>query len=383
MPRKPLPPGYEPGTIVSARPPAEPGDWESVMIPQGPAYIRRLSQAERMQSELSTGLGMFTIVTAPADIGEHQALALREQLLDERHFTWLLSETGMVMTPDGKVLCILLRNRLSQKLLDEVRPVIRKAARQKVAGGNRGAAAGTGMVPRRRKDGSISKMKGVPKLEDLSDEDYKRLKPAKDGTFGYNGRGLRGGQVYPCRQTMYSGALPSELRVMGNLAKEVGEAFRHSLVQQAWEAQNNRASHTPPSFLIKTPGAGVTPFTTITCNKSYRTAAHIDDGDLKEGFGVMSCLGDFGGCDLVFPRYKTAVRYREGDILLADVHQVHGNTPLLNPDDTEPERDREPERLTCVFYFQENMDQCLSTVEEEMEFVNNRKKGDPIFPRKS
>ena len=156
---------------------------------------------------------------------------------------------------------------------------------------------------------------------------------------------------------------------MSELAKEVGEGFRHPFVLDEWKAQTKRASQTPPAFLIKTRDGGITPFTTITCNKSYRTAAHIDDGDLKEGFGVMCCLGDFEGCDLVFPRYKTAVRFREGDILLANVHQVHGNTPLLNPNGTEPELDEEPERLTCVFYYQENMDHCSDTPEKEMEFV--------------
>ena len=120
------------------------------MTPEGPVYTRRLTQAERMQSELSTGLGMFKILTAPTDIGEQQALALEKQMLDQRHYTLLVAETGMVMTPDGQVLCILLKDRLSRELLDTVRPVIRKAARQTVAGGNRGAAAGTGMVPRRR-----------------------------------------------------------------------------------------------------------------------------------------------------------------------------------------------------------------------------------------
>jgi hypothetical protein len=66
-------------------------------------------------------------------------------------------------------------------------------------------------------------------------------------------------------------------------------------------------------------------------------------------------------------------------VLLADVHEVHGNTPLLNPDGTTPKLDEEPERLVTVFYYQEKMDRCLGTPEEEMEFVNNRKKGDPMF----
>jgi hypothetical protein len=123
---------------------------------------------------------------------------------------------------------------------------------------------------------------------------------------------------------------------------------------------------------------GHTPFTTITCNKSFRTAAHIDAGDLKEGFGVMCSMGDFEGCDLVFPRYRTAVRYREGDVLLANVHQVHGNTPLLTPEGKEPKLGREPERLVCVFYYREKMDQCESTIEKEHEFINKREKGDAM-----
>ena len=91
----------------------------------------------------------------------------------------------------------------------------------------------------------------------------------------------------------------------------------------------------------------------------------------------MCCLGDFEGCDLVFPRYRTAVRYREGDVLLANVHEIHGNTPLLNPDGTVP-RGRQPERLVCVFYYREHMDQCERTDDAEKEFINRRERGQSI-----
>jgi hypothetical protein len=169
---------------------------------------------------------------------------------------------------------------------------------------------------------------------------------------------------------------------MAELAQEVGEALRWSLVQDKWDVQFKKASQTPSAFLLETPD-GRTPFTTITCNKSFRTAAHVDGGDLKEGFGALCCLGEFEGCDLVFPRFKVAVRYREGDILLADVgNQVHGNTPLLNPDGTVPKLNSVPERLACVFYYQQRMHDCLKSEEEETEFINNRKPGDPIWPKK-
>lgn len=303
-------------------------------------------------------------------------------MLDERHFELLLDETGMVLTPSGEILCVLLKDRLRQDLLDAVRPVVRRAADQPVAGGNRTEPAGTGRGQRKNKDGSLSNMTGVPYLDELSDEHYKRLKPAKGGTFGFNARDNRAGEIYPCRLTMYSGALPEELGLMSELAAEVAEAFRHSFVQDRWEAQFEKTRNTPVAFVLKTP-KGYTPFTTITCNNTWRTAGHTDEGDLKEGFGVLCCLGDFGGCDLVFPRYKTAVRYREGDILLANVHQVHGNSPLLNPDGSVPELDREPERLVCVFYYEENMYRCENTPEKDREAVSKRKPGDPMYSRKS
>jgi hypothetical protein len=164
---------------------------------------------------------------------------------------------------------------------------------------------------------------------------------------------------------------------MAVLARTVAGAFKNSWVENRWEAQFEKASRTSPVWLIRT-SEGPTPFTTITCNKSWRTAAHVDKGDLKAGFGVMCCLGDFEGCDLVFPRYRTAVRYREGDVLLANVHQVHGNTPLLNLDGTVPKVGREPERLVCVFYYRENMFECKSTRDKEHEFINRRERGDAM-----
>lgn len=284
---------------------------------------------------------------------------------------------------DDEPLCILLKNVLPRDLLDAVRPTVYKAATQrKVAGGARAVAAGTGSVQRKRRDGSLSKIQGAQELQDLSDADYARLRAATDGTFGFLGRGVRGGQVYPCRLTMYSGALPSELRLMSELARIVAEAFKQSWVSNRWEAQFEKASQTAPIWLIRTK-EGHTPFTTITCNRSWRTAAHVDKGDLKEGFGVLCCLGDFGGCDLVFPRYRAAVRYREGDVLLANVREVHGNTPLLNPDGSVPRVGREPERLVCVFYYQETMDQCELSLEKEHEFINRRERGDAMRRKKA
>jgi hypothetical protein len=344
----------------------------------------------RYSPELKAKLGITKRFWVDTDIGEQEALKLCGTTLDESHYDLLLNETGIIDTPalEGPdltpvPLCILLKNVLPQSLLDEVRPIVRKAATQrKIAGGNRGVAAGTGMVERRRSDGSKSNIKGAQKLKDLNDADYARLRSATDGTFGFNARGVRGGQVYPCRITHYSGAQLQDFVLMGVLAKTVADSFRNSWASDRWEAQFAKAGNTAPTWLIRT-SEGITPFTTITCNRSWRTAAHVDKGDLKEGYGVLCCLGDFEGCDLVFPRYRAAVRFREGDVLLANVHQVHGNTPLLNPDGSVPEVDREPERLSCVFYYAEKMEQCELTNEKEHEFINKRERGQSMTKKKA
>jgi hypothetical protein len=336
---------------------------------QGP-----LTQRERVHCEAK--LDMHKVITAPTDIGEEQSLALRGQMLSQKHFELLLDKTGIVERPDFEPLCILLKGHLPQDLLDRVRPILRSVARQSVASGNRVDAAGAGRGLRRRRDGSTSKITGVPRLEDMAEEHYLRLKSAKDGTVGYNAQTVRGGQKLPCRLTSWTqNANATEWRLMSELAEAVGEAFKHSCVNQEWERQSRKAKKTLRDFVMKT-SSGITPFTTITVNKSWPTAAHIDATDLKQGFGVMCSLGDFEGCDLVFPRYKTAVRYREGDILLADVaNQVHGNTPLLNPDGSEPEPGEEPpERFSCVFYYQEKMEHCHSP-EEEMGMINRWERG--------
>ena len=49
----------------------------------------------------------------------------------------------------------------------------------------------TDYQPRRREDGTVGKIKDVPLLEDLSEQDYKRIGGARNGTFGFSARSIR------------------------------------------------------------------------------------------------------------------------------------------------------------------------------------------------
>jgi hypothetical protein len=61
---------------------------------------------------------------------------------------------------------------------------------------------------------------------------------------------------------------------------------------------------------------------------------------------------------------------QNGDVLLVDVHQWHGNTPI--------KADPGAVRLSLVMYYREKMIHC-GTMEEELKRVQKRKKGDKLI----
>ena len=131
--------------------------------------------------------------------------------------------------------------------------------------------------------------------------------------------------------------------------------------------QMREAKKVDPAYLV--PG---TPFTTITVNKTFRTAAHFDAGDLHTGLSnllVLSNNGNYSGGYLVAPEYRVAVNVRPGDLLLINNHEVlHGNTPIVLNDD-------EAERISIVCYFREKMVELGSKEYEDTryEYVESRR----------
>lgn len=95
-----------------------------------------------------------------------------------------------------------------------------------------------------------------------------------------------------------------------------------------------------------------TVFTTITVNKTFRTAYHRDKGDFTEGLSnllVLSNDGNYTGGYLIFPEYRVAVNVRPGDLLLVNNHEIiHGNTPIVLGSE-------ESNRVSLVCYLRENM----------------------------
>ena len=115
-----------------------------------------------------------------------------------------------------------------------------------------------------------------------------------------------------------------------------------------------------------------TPFTTVTVNKTFRTAAHRDAGDLNDGLSNLLTLsnnGNYSGAYLVAPEYRVAVNVRPGDLLLINNHEViHGNTEIVCHDSI-------AERISLVVYFREKMLELGSKEYEDTryDFVESRR----------
>ena len=145
------------------------------------------------------------------------------------------------------------------------------------------------------------------------------------------------------------------------------KGFRE-LLPWRWGNQRAVADKVDPAFLV--PG---TVFTTVTVNKTFRTAAHFDAGDYADGLSnllVLSNNGNYSGGYLVFPEYRIAVNVRPGDLLLVNNHEVmHGNTPIVL-------NDEEAERISLVCYFREKMLELGSKEYEDHRFnyVESRRK---------
>jgi len=102
-----------------------------------------------------------------------------------------------------------------------------------------------------------------------------------------------------------------------------------------------------------------TAFTTVTVNRNFQTAVHKDSGDYHDGFGnlIIYREGDYTGSYFCLPEYRVAIDMQNCDILFADVHKWHGNTPFKNCSE-------DYKRIAFVMYYREYMYKCKQPIDE-------------------
>ena len=161
------------------------------------------------------------------------------------------------------------------------------------------------------------------------------------------------------RATSYTQTSYDKFQLSFPFLQTLDNGFKE-LLPQRWSNQRAAADKIDPAFLV--PG---TVFTTITVNKTFRTAAHYDAGDFTDGLSnllVLSNNGNYSGGYLVLPEVRIAINVRPGDLLLVNNHEcMHGNTPIVMHDDV-------AERISLVCYLREKMLELGSKEYEDHRF---------------
>lgn len=251
--------------------------------------------------------------------------------LDESHYDRVVEDSTTVLKPDGTPLLIYVRDVLPLSLCQRAFDAFKNAP---LSSSNRGMAAGGRFRPL-KENGERSRTV--------------QSKPIPSGVVGFLDRAER--NPY-CRMTALTLDHLADYHAARPFFVAASKAFE-TLAPDRWAAQRRFVDGVATDFCIPN-----TVFTTVTVNRSWRTAAHQDAEDYRPGFGVMAALegGHFAGGELIFPKFRTAVDMRTGGLCLADVHELHGNAPLIV---------RPPsQRLSFVFYAREKMQQCGSAAEE-------------------
>ena len=238
-----------------------------------------------------------------------------------------------VYTPDGRLLFKLRHEALTAGACHGAFEPAKRAARPSF---NRGDAAGPGRHRKVKRDGTLSGTLVSPAV--LS------------GLAGFYDASKR---LPYCRATEFTANQLERWGMLLPMVREADGVFRRE-VPDRYESQMRAVRRTSPEFVI-----GGTAFTTVTLNRNYATRVHKDRGDLREGFGVITVLraGCYDGCYLVFPQYRVAVDLWTRDVLLADVHEWHGNTEFAS-------YSGRYDRVSAVMYYREGMKDCGTAAHE-------------------
>lgn len=274
-------------------------------------------------------------------LDDKSAAKLAGALLDDTSYKMLIDYDADVYDKEsGKVLAKFRKNVIPANIAKTAYSNLKKAAGTT---GNRAIASSEKGKYLTKKDGTIS--------------NTHRVKPVESGIIGYFDRTVR---TPYCRQTAFNKNEFEKFKKAYGIIKFVDNKYKE-LMPEHYKLQRDVADETAQDFVIKD-----TAFTTVTVNKNWQTAVHTDKGDFDKGFGNLVVLreGRYEGGYFVIPQWAVAFDMQNCDLLLCDVHQWHGNTPINKVDE-------KATRVSLVMYYRQNMTHC-GTAAEEQEIAKQR-----------
>ena len=271
--------------------------------------------------------GAITKYIVEKDYPDDKLFNVLNNKLESGQIRKIINADADVYTKEGKLLLKFRKNKLT---IDNSRMFYDNVIKfAEISTNNRGSASG-------------SKKKNVynnPKIKTNIIGYFDTLSPAHKFLFKKNGVPL---PKITVRETRFLTDYPDKYKKLIPLVKEIDKYYKQ-YIPKHYKKQRLKADQTP--FKIDD-----TSFTTITTNVNFQTTVHCDKGDDKEGFGNLAVIeqGKYTGGETCFPQYGIGVNVRTGDILYMDVHEPHGNLPIILESD-------DAKRLSIVCYLRQGI----------------------------
>ena len=272
------------------------------------------------------------------------------QFMDESNYDELYDEDVAIYKPGGDPLLILRKKAIDPQVAANAwREIKTINAKNK----NRAVATGIEASYYKKEDGSLSKVTMVPKNWAVMSD-----------IIGYFDRSSRLPYARPCAWNAHH---PDKFQRIIPMFQQTSKIFEKE-VPDRYQNQKDFCKITDPAWVIPE-----TVYTTVTVNKNFRTAAHKDAGDLREGFSNMIVIkeGASTGGHLVLPDWRVAVKLDSLDLVMFDAHEFHGNTKIIN-------LTKKSVRCSLVMYFRERLSVCKDPKTELLR-AKNKKPGEAIY----
>lgn len=278
-----------------------------------------------VQIDRSKQVPVYTVKKLLSDEETSEKLS---KFLDEKDFPLVIKEDADVYNEEGELLLRFRKNVLNEKTIDTAYEAMKDFIKNVTT--DRGVASGSekGLETGGKKP-VMSNIMGY----------FDKWSISQRATFKRTGVKSPG----PCRLCSFNAKNPEKWKHIVPLIQEIDTQYK-KLCPKEYESQRKAAKKTP--FHVKG-----TSFSTLTTNLNFRTAVHTDKGDWPTGFGNLVVIekgSKYKGAYTGFPQYGVAVDCRTGDFLAMDVHQPHGNTPLIKTDETS-------QRISLVSYLREKI----------------------------
>lgn len=268
-----------------------------------------------------------TIYYVDKDYDNNKLQKILNTKLNRDQVKIIIDHDADVFNKEGKLLLRFRKNKLKRENIDEFYSNVIDFALTKT--NNRGSATGSKTKNIYSNPGVMTNILGY----------FDKLSPIHKKLFKDQGKPI---PKITVRETRFVKDYPEKFKKILPLVKEI-DKYYEQLIPENYGRQRKKANQTP--FKIAN-----TAFTTVTTNVNFQTTVHTDRGDDAEGFGNLVVIekGKYKGGETCLPQYGIGINVRTQDVLYMDVHEAHGNLPIVleSPD---------AKRLSIVCYLRKSI----------------------------